>query len=185
MDETPHDKVPARMHEPKNAVPLSGPRSAPHATQPPPIPKGQAGGAPLVIESSRVRDGEDRVGDDDPTRLVVRDERKGGGGGGGDGEQTARAKPVKPGKSTDAEPTLDERLPDDDVVDPPAPAPALPTSKVPALRREGPVIGKSIADRKGGGAGASGKRSPVLLISLIVLLLCAGGFAALYFLHVI
>jgi serine/threonine-protein kinase len=70
MDETPHDKAPARMHEPRGAVkpaalaarPVIGGDSEEMTaiTDPP---------KPFQIESTRMR-----PGDDDPTKLMVRDE---------------------------------------------------------------------------------------------------------------
>jgi serine/threonine protein kinase len=71
MEETPHDKVGARMHDPKSGV-----------GRPPPIPMPAMPNLnevsavtidqkPFVIESSRERE---RIGDDDPTTLVMRDD---------------------------------------------------------------------------------------------------------------
>ncbi|MEJ7603631.1 MAG: serine/threonine-protein kinase [Kofleriaceae bacterium] len=69
MEETPHDKVGARMHEAKGS-PL----------RPPPPPQPIHGdmsevtintSQPFVIESSR-----ERIGDDDPTTIVTRDEMR-------------------------------------------------------------------------------------------------------------
>jgi serine/threonine-protein kinase len=69
MEETPHDKVGARMHDAKSG-----------AGRPPPIPMPPMPAhnevsevtldqKPFVIESSR-----ERIGDDDPTTLVMRDD---------------------------------------------------------------------------------------------------------------
>ncbi len=73
MDETPHDKAPARMHEPRGVVrPAAPPSGRPviggdseemtAITDPP---------KPFQIESTRLR-----PGDDDPTKLMVRDEAR-------------------------------------------------------------------------------------------------------------
>jgi len=69
MDETPHDKAPARMHEPRGVAPTAA-RSSPltlgdsqELTAISDKPK------PFSIESSR-----SRPGDDDPTKLMIRDE---------------------------------------------------------------------------------------------------------------
>jgi serine/threonine protein kinase len=66
MDETPHDRAPPRMHDPRGSLARATP-------QPPPdtiddvLPEPKKG---LIIEG--VKKG--RVGDDDPTMLMVRDE---------------------------------------------------------------------------------------------------------------
>ena len=60
MEETPHDKVGSRMHEPKGGQMRQ--------SAPPPMPEQQPE-KPFVIESSR-----ERIGDDDPTTLVMRDD---------------------------------------------------------------------------------------------------------------
>ncbi len=69
MDETPHDKAPARMHQPRNATPM--PRSTPltlgdsqELTAVSDKPKGT-----FQIESTKTR-----PGDDDPTKLMVRED---------------------------------------------------------------------------------------------------------------
>jgi serine/threonine-protein kinase len=71
MDETPHDKAPARMHEPRGIArpsPLSlGDSSEVTAINNQPPAKGGA----FVIESSK-----GRPGDDDPTKLMIRDDGK-------------------------------------------------------------------------------------------------------------
>jgi eukaryotic-like serine/threonine-protein kinase len=70
MDEMPHDKAPARMHEPRGAVrpaPVSGrpviggdSEETTAITDPP---------KPFQIEATKIR-----PGDDDPTKLMVRDQ---------------------------------------------------------------------------------------------------------------
>jgi serine/threonine-protein kinase len=71
MDETPHDKAPVRMHEPRGNV------------RPAPMSRAVIGGdseeqtaitdppKPFQIEATRIR-----PGDDDPTKLMVRDEAR-------------------------------------------------------------------------------------------------------------
>ena len=71
MDETPHDKAPVRMHEPRNATPL------PHRASPLTMGDSQEltavndkpGKPSFQIESTKVR-----PGDDDPTKLMVRED---------------------------------------------------------------------------------------------------------------
>jgi hypothetical protein len=73
MEEMPHDKVPARMHEPRGGAGGGVPRA------PVPIHASDSNemtaiddkmlGRPIAIESSKPA----RVGDDDPTMLSVRD----------------------------------------------------------------------------------------------------------------
>lgn len=71
MDETPHDKAPARMHEPRGGVrasPLTlGDSSELTAVNDKPPPKQNQ----FHIESTK-----GRSGDDDPTKLMVREEIK-------------------------------------------------------------------------------------------------------------
>jgi serine/threonine protein kinase len=162
MEETPHDKVPPRMHE------VRGPRP------PPPPTPGSRPDDRFVIESSSDRE---RIGDDDPTRLVVRDGDKGKGDatvrGMGSGPRTSQ-KPA----ATDAEPTLDDALgsmsADQTPTPKPGPAPK-PSAKVKKESKPGPMIGRSIAERGTPG----GNR--ILLIVLIALLAIAGTVAALYY----
>jgi serine/threonine-protein kinase len=73
MDEVPHDKAPVRMHEPRGARPIVPAPMMMDVSQEltavsskPPTPAG------LVIESNKPG----RPGDDDPTKLMVRDEAK-------------------------------------------------------------------------------------------------------------
>jgi len=74
MDEIPHDKAPVRMHEPRGGA--SAPRPSPltlgdshELTAVNDKPQKQGG---FVIESTKAR-----PGDDDPTKLMVRDDHKG------------------------------------------------------------------------------------------------------------
>ncbi len=71
MDETPHDKAPVRMHEPRGGVrasPMSlGDSSEMTAVNDKPSPKQNQ----FNIESTK-----GRPGDDDPTKLMVREEGK-------------------------------------------------------------------------------------------------------------
>lgn len=71
MDEIAHDKAPARMHEPRGGVPrpISGFSESQELTAIDPIPAAvKQQQAPLVVES-----GKKRVGDDDPTLMMVRE----------------------------------------------------------------------------------------------------------------
>jgi serine/threonine-protein kinase len=69
MEEVPHDKAPARMHEPKGGMPrpISGFSESQELTAIDPIPPAVKQ-APLVVEG-----GKKRVGDDDPTLMMVRE----------------------------------------------------------------------------------------------------------------
>jgi serine/threonine-protein kinase len=72
MDETPHDKAPARMHEPRNATPMplrNNPMNMGDSQELTAVNDKPPGKGPLKIEGSKVR-GED----DDPTKLMVREE---------------------------------------------------------------------------------------------------------------
>jgi hypothetical protein len=75
MEEMPHDKVPARMHEPRGmprpvapVIPLLGTDSG-EATA---IDDQMLGARPLMIEAKKHH----RIGDDDPTTLVVREDEQ-------------------------------------------------------------------------------------------------------------
>ncbi|MBA3820548.1 MAG: serine/threonine protein kinase [Deltaproteobacteria bacterium] len=71
MEEQPHDKAPARMHEPRNAMPPPPPVLSNDSLELTAIDD-KLEGRPFVIESTtRVRDV-----DDDPTMLHVRDDLK-------------------------------------------------------------------------------------------------------------
>ena len=75
MDETPHDKAPVRMHEPRGGA--SSPRNTPltlgDSQEMTAINAGShKNNNAFVIESSK-----GRPGDDDPTKLMVREEAKG------------------------------------------------------------------------------------------------------------
>jgi eukaryotic-like serine/threonine-protein kinase len=67
MEEMPHDKAPARMHEPRSSRPAMG-ADASGITA---VESKMASASPFVIESQTGV----RGGDDDPTTLVVRDDR--------------------------------------------------------------------------------------------------------------
>ncbi|MDX2091024.1 MAG: serine/threonine-protein kinase [Kofleriaceae bacterium] len=72
MEELPHDKAPARMHDPRPSVrSLSRSQAGAESTEVTAVDTYPAGRqAPLVVESSSKR-----IGDDDPTALHVRDDR--------------------------------------------------------------------------------------------------------------
>jgi serine/threonine-protein kinase len=73
MDEIAHDKAPARMHEPKAGTPrpISAFSESQQLTAVDPLPAGvkHAPSEPMVVES-----GKKRVGDDDPTLMMVREQ---------------------------------------------------------------------------------------------------------------
>jgi serine/threonine-protein kinase len=76
MDEQPHDKVPPRMHEPRNGVVRAPvPLMASDSNELTAIDDKMLA-KPLAIESQKPG----RIGDDDPTMLSVRDERRGSRG---------------------------------------------------------------------------------------------------------
>src|SRR5689334_234153 len=71
MDEIAHDKAPARMHEPKGGMPrpASGFSESQEVTAIDPVPSAVKNPpSPLVVEG-----GKKRVGDDDPTLMMVRE----------------------------------------------------------------------------------------------------------------
>lgn len=153
MEEMPHDKVPARMHEPRSGasafVPPSGGHKAPvlsvtenEVTSPDKAPV-------LVVES-----GKRRAGDDDPTTLHIRDSDKpvkADATARGVAPAKIQSGPVKkqPGKGDEAD---------------------VPTDTVAA---QPPVVGKNIAKRP--------PRSNTLLYVLIGILVLAGAFFGLYY----
>jgi serine/threonine-protein kinase len=72
MDEITHDKAPARMHEPKAGTPrpISAFSESQQLTAIDPVPPGVKHAVePMVVES-----GKKRVGDDDPTLMMVREQ---------------------------------------------------------------------------------------------------------------
>ena len=78
MDETPHDKAPAKMHEPRAAIARPSPSQFADSAEVTAIDdkmsvsiKSPQTPKPLVVESVKTK----RVGDDDPTMLVVREEQ--------------------------------------------------------------------------------------------------------------
>jgi serine/threonine-protein kinase len=174
MDEMAHDKAPARMHEPKGGFRPSvrpqfgdsGERTALDIDE-------QKDTAPsLVVDSTKKR-----VGDDDPTLMVVRDDLK-------PKSDTARgmgAMPAdggaSPGKKASAERKAE-------------PAPADPgeakaqrsgAMKLAAAgatepRPKTPIVGGGVAERHRENAGG---RGIVVLLALLIVAIAAG--AALYF----
>ncbi len=71
MDETPHDKAPVRMHEPRGMARSSAPLSLGDSSEMTAVDRSPKPNNAFVIESSR-----GRPGDDDPTKLMVREEAK-------------------------------------------------------------------------------------------------------------
>ncbi len=153
MDETPHDKVPPRMHEPRGlARPMATPRgiggdseelTAINDKPPPPNALPTAQQPALSIEASR-----SRSGDDDPTRLMVRDNLVGKGDPTslGFGQNRAPASDLKPSGGRELVNSAA-----DTKVDPPTMAPQAPRS----------------------GRG--------LIIASVILLVISAGAAGLYF----
>ena len=76
MDEVPHDKAPARMHEPRGQVvrpPLSSLNDTSEVTE---IDDKMAVSIKVPSKAVVVAAAPDRVRDDDPTQLMIRDESK-------------------------------------------------------------------------------------------------------------
>jgi serine/threonine-protein kinase len=71
MDEIPHDKAPVRMHEPRGGAARSSPLTLGDSVEVTAIGDQPLKPAQFVIESSK-----SRPGDDDPTKLVVREDNK-------------------------------------------------------------------------------------------------------------
>ena len=71
MDEMPHDKAPVRMHEPRGVrAPVAADRSATRRSHRDQRASRREAGKQFVIESSK----QGRPGDDDPTKLMIREE---------------------------------------------------------------------------------------------------------------
>jgi hypothetical protein len=160
MDETPHDKAPARMHEPRGLPKVAGrvpigvnseEMTAVTSTPSPGVNPGASTSGPprpappLAIESTRAR-----PGDDDPTKLMVRDEVR------------AKGDPTALGIGLNKVPAADIRPAPRD-----APASAADTKSDPsAIKRI-----EATAPKSGRG----------LIIVSVVLLLLSAGAAGLYF----
>ncbi len=159
MEELAHDKVPARMHEPRGGVPKSGGQRIPLGTDSDEhtaidaemVAKAQA---KLVVESGKKQ----RVGDDDPTSIHVRDER------------TPKADATSRGVGISGAKVKSER--------PSGPREVLAEGEVATdlVDAQKPGIGSSIANRQ---------RSPLPLYILIALLVGASAMFALYYSGVI
>ncbi|MCX5748327.1 MAG: serine/threonine-protein kinase [Proteobacteria bacterium] len=157
MEEVPHDKVPARMHEPHGATAKgSGGRPPPIPTTPPPIAKP----APLVIESSG--------SDDDPTTILVREDLRNEVKSMKAREEAKTAKTSKSMQSGPRNAPVEVHTEHtvDDVIPPPPPT-KDPKEPKDALRR--PVIGRTIAERK--------SMSTVTLVVIVVIVIVLGGVA--------
>ena len=155
MEETPHDKVPARMHEVRTSapkVPIRTDSDEMTALDDKMLQQGK----PLVVESKK-----SRIGDDDATLLHVRDEKP------AKGDATSRglgAAPKSPSAAArDKHDGSGAKLQRDEIV----------TDVVSA---QAPAVGARIASRT---------RSAVPLMILIVLLLAGATVAGLYFAGVI
>jgi len=158
MEETPHDKAPARMHEPRNATPIAS--KVPVGTDSDEMTalddKMLKKPKQLVVESVKKR-----VGDDDPTMLHNRAEKpaKGDSTWHGVGSGGKAPAPVLNPSARDRNDASGSRKQQDEVV----------TDVVSA---QSPAVGKSIANRKS---------SKVPLVILLVLLLGGAAAAGLYF----
>ncbi len=159
MEETSHDKAPARMHEPRNIVP-----------SPPKIPMGTDSDEMTALDDKMLKKPKQlvvesvkkRVGDDDPTMLHQRAEKpaKGDATWHGVGSGKTPAPVMNPSaKGGDKNDASGSRKQQDEVV----------TDVVSA---QAPAVGSSIANRK---------RSKVPLVILLLLLLGGAAFAGLYF----
>ncbi|HSD89864.1 MAG TPA: serine/threonine-protein kinase [Kofleriaceae bacterium] len=128
MDELPHDKAPARMHEPRGGVRATPPPASlspltlgdsqelTAISDKPPKPKATPA---MLIESTKKA----RPGDDDPTKLMVREEQKGksdatmqgvgpGAGYRGPAEdiKSAPRAPIESAADTKADPSVVRRI---------------------------------------------------------------------------
>jgi serine/threonine-protein kinase len=169
MDEMPHDKAPARMHEARLPKPPPPPPNSFSQTDElttianTPALRPAAPGAPVVVES-----GKRRAGDDDPTMLHVRgDEAKAKPDGTARGVAAAGKTPAPQLRKPAAEPDpLAATVPQDARKPPPA-APGDESTDItmpkPALKPKP----------------AKGSRS--VLVALLVVLALAATFAGLYF----
>jgi len=150
MEETPHDKVPPRMHEPRGGVARSSAQQFSESQEMTAIdakmPE-KAKGGNVVIAATKTRDG-----DDDPTRLHVRDDLK------PKADATSRgvvAQAKAPGKAK-AKPNEAD----------------IETKQGPRL--DTPVVGKGLMSR-------NRPRTNALLVAVIALLVAAAAFFALYY----
>jgi len=157
MEEMPHEKVGARMHEVRGAVAI--PKSGGHK-----IPVGVDTEEQTAIDDEMVARAQakldankldvvstkKRVGDDDPTMLHVRDDKP------AKTDATTRGVGASAAKAS-------------------GPRPAPGEAEIPT-DTNAPAIGGAVANRK---------RSSAPLIVLIVLLLCAATFFGLYYAGVI
>ena len=176
MEEMAHEKVSARMHEPRGSVQVPGAHKIPVGTDSDEmtaiddkmVAKAQA---KLVVESGKKK----RVGDDDPTMLHIRDDKPPKGPstspGVGIGGKTPPPQLTK-GDKGDKDRKGEKAKSDSGARE--APENEIITDTIDA--QEARVIGASIAKRK---------RSNAALYILIVLLLAAGTGAALYYAGVI
>ncbi len=188
MDETPHDKAPLRMHEPRGLARPSPPAPAlavtpigPTGSPLPPVNLGSFGDTnettaiddkipakaqalkqqqALIVESSKGRRGED----DDPTTLMVREEAA------RHKDPTTRGvvpadKSASPVKLAPPPDTIEELEKSDSVRDTKADE-----------RLSSPVVGRAVAERHP----PMSKSSKALLIAVAVLLLAGAAAVGLY-----
>jgi len=162
MEEMAHDKVPARMHEPRTSVPMPGTHKVPVGTDSDEMTaiddKMAAKQQALVVESSKKK----RIGDDDPTMLHVRDDKPLKGSATSPGVGVGKTPPPQLTKSGKLE-KVDSGAGEGDIV-------------TDAVAAQAPSIGSAIANRK---------RSRVPLFILIFLLLAAAAGFGLYYAGII
>jgi serine/threonine-protein kinase len=170
MEETAHDKAPARMHEPRG-----GARSFP---QPPPAmgtdssevtaidakalgaQVGAQSKQPFVIESSKLRD------DDDPTTLMVRDDLK-----------PPKSDKTERGVGSGKTPAPEKRKSEQQVA---APAPDAPDEEPQGAPAKRPDL--TLPDEPRFGGAADGKSSSKMIwFAIAALLVVAAGVAVAYF----
>ncbi|TMQ10001.1 MAG: serine/threonine protein kinase [Deltaproteobacteria bacterium] len=151
MEEMPHDKVPARMHEPRG-VPARPPVPllASDSNEMTAIDEKMLA-KPLAIESQKPG----RIGDDDPTMLSVREEERRGQRDGARGDRPS-------GKARALEP--DRSYPDGS-----GPREAPPTEKDPSKIQPPP------ADRSLSAERISPKLPVIILVAMLVLAVAAAG----------
>jgi serine/threonine protein kinase len=181
MDETPHDKAPVRMHEPRNVQRLSPPSTLPPINVAAfsdssettaiddkiPAKAAAMKQQHLVVESSKGRRGDE----DDPTTLHVREEAVAKIKGKGKVDPTSRG--VVSIEKTPS-PAKIEKLPPPDTIDELEKADSTRDTKA-EQRLSSPVVGRGMRER-----GASAPMPRALVIAIAVLLLVGATAVGLY-----
>jgi hypothetical protein len=152
MDETPHDKAPARLHEPRNATPMPyrSPMSLGDSQEMTAVNDRPPAKPSFQIESTK-----GRPGDDDPTKLMVREDVAKG-----KVDSTQRGFGASAGKPPAADIVSGARVANESAPD---------TQPDSSTRPDG----KARANASGGGRG--------LIIASVVLLMLSAAGVGLYF----